>query len=92
MKGKKMKIKDGFVKCKIGEKYLVVTTGELGKTNNIMIELNETSSDIWDGVAAGLSTTEIAAKLCEKYAISAEKAQADTDKIIGNMKDAGIFE
>lgn len=87
-----MKIKDGFVKCKIGEKYLVVTTGELSKENNIMIELNETSGEIWDGVAGGLSAEQIAAKLSEKYGITPEKAKADTDKIIDNMKSAGIFE
>lgn len=87
-----MKIKDGFVKCKVGENFLVVTTGNLGKENNIMIELNETSSYIWDFVADGLSAEQIAGKLVEMYGITPEKAKADTEKIIGNMVEAGVFE
>ena len=80
------------MKCKIGEKYLVVTTGKLGNSNNIMIELNETSSEIWDYISKGLTAEEIAAKLSEKYGIPLEKAQSDTDKLIESMKKTGIFE
>ena len=87
-----MKIKDGFVKCKIGEKYLVVTTGSLSAENNIMIELNETSSEIWDYIADGYSCDEIAFKLSEKYGIPLEKAKKDTDSLTENMKEAGVFE
>ncbi|MBR3149413.1 MAG: PqqD family protein [Eubacterium sp.] len=87
-----MKIKDGFVKCKVGEDYLVVTTGNLSKENNIMIELNETSSDIWDCIVKGMDVEQIANKLSEKYEIPFDKAKADTEKLIENMKNAGIFE
>ena len=87
-----MKIKDGFVKCKVGEKYLVVTTGDLGKENNIMIELNETSSLIWDCVDKGLSAEQIAKKLENTYEIDYERALGDTKRIIDNMQSAGIFE
>ena len=92
-KGKeKVKIKKGFVKCKVGDSFLVVTTGDLGKENNIMIELNETSSYIWDFVADGLNAEQIADKLVEMYGITPEKAKQDTEKIIGNMTAAGVFE
>ena len=87
-----MKIKDGFVKCKIGEKYLVVTTGELSKKNNIMIELNETSSIIWDCINDGLDIDGIAKKLSDDFSIPFEKAKADTEKLIESMTDTGIFE
>ena len=87
-----MKIKKGFVKQKIGDKYLVVTTGELAKKQSMMIEMNETSSDIWDGVAKGLSRDDIAKKLVQKYDVPFEKAQQDTATVIENMKQAGIFE
>ena len=87
-----MKIKKGFVKRKIGGRFLVVTTGDLAKTNNIMIEMNETSSDIWDLIEKGMSDNEIAFELSDKYGISADKAKADTDKLITAMKNAGIFE
>ncbi|MBE6719832.1 MAG: PqqD family protein [Ruminococcaceae bacterium] len=87
-----MKIKNGFVKRKIGDKYLVVTTGELAKANNIMIEMNETSSDIWDMIQKGMSVQEIAFGISDKYKIPLDKASEDTNRLIESMKNAGIFE
>ncbi len=87
-----MKIKDGFVKCKIGEKFLVVTTGELSHKNNIMIELNTTSSEMWDALAKGLSVEEVAKEIAARYEIPFEKALSDTQKLVDNMQKAGIFE
>lgn len=87
-----MKIKDGFIKRKIGSKYLVVATGELSKQNNIMIELNDTSNDIWDGVASGLNENDIASNLVEKYGISFDKALADVNSIVAKMTEAGVFD
>ncbi len=86
-----MKIKSGFVKRKIGEKYLVVATVKQG-SNSMFIELNETSSDIWDAVADGLDEEKIAERLTEKYGIDKEKALADTRSIIKQMQDAGVLE
>ena len=87
-----MKIKKGFAKRKIGERYVVVTTGELSKKLNIIIEMNDTSSDIWDYIEKGMSENEIAQALCDKYNISIEKAKADTLSLIEKMKETGIFE
>lgn len=87
-----MKIKEGFIKRKIGNKFLVVTAGELSKELNIMIELNETSSDIWDGVANNLDVNDIAQNLVDKYGIDLEKAISDVNSIINQMTSAGVFE
>ena len=87
-----MKIKEGFAKRKIGARFVVVTTGELSKKLNVIIEMNETSSDIWDMIEKGLSVEEIAKALSEKYGISYEKALSDTEKLISQMRETGIFE
>jgi len=87
-----MKIKDGFVKRKIGSRYIVVTTGELSKKMNVVIEMNETTSDIWDFASQGMNEEEIACKLAEKYDISLEKSRSDTEKIVNQMREAGVFE
>lgn len=87
-----MKIKDGFAKRKIGSRYIVVTTGKLSKEMNIIVEMNETSSDIWDYIEEGMNTDQIASALSENYGISLEKAKSDTEKLIEQMKEAGIFE
>lgn len=87
-----MKIKKGFVKRKIGDDYLVVTVGELSKTNGIMITLNETSSDIWDMVEKGYTKEKIAEELTKLYNVSLEKAALDTEKVINLMAENGIIE
>ena len=87
-----MKIKDGFVKCKVGEKYLVVTTGALSAESNIMIELNETSSEIWDFISQGLSADDIAKNISDEYSIPLEKAQHDVNSLIDNMTQADVLE
>ena len=87
-----MKIKEGFAKRKIGARYVVVTTGKLSKELNIIIEMNETSSDIWDMIDKGMNVQDIAKALSEKYGVDYEKALADTEKLISKMKEAGIFE
>lgn len=86
-----MKIKKTFVKRKIGDKYLVVSTKKNG-SQSMFIELNETSSDIWDLIAKGYDADKIAAALSKKYSVSLDKAKADTVKLINNMKQANIFE
>ena len=87
-----MKIKKGFMKRKIGDKYLVVTTGELSRESSMFIELNETSGDIWDYIEKGLDENEIAKKLGEKYNVDEGRALIDVKKLIASMSEAGIFE
>ena len=87
-----MKIKKGFMKRKIGDKYLVVTTGELSRRENMFIELNETSNDIWDYIEKGYDAEKIAAKLSKKYPVTPDKALQDTQKLIESMRSAGVLE
>ena len=90
--GDAMKIKKGFMKRKIGDKYLVVTTGELSRTDNMFIELNETASDIWDMLDKEYDRDKIIEKLSKKYDVSEERVKGDVEKLIKSMQDAGIFE
>ncbi len=87
-----MKIKSGFMKRKIGDKYLVVTTGDLSREKSMFIELNDTSSYIWDLIERGVSAEDIPMRLCKRYSVSLAKSKEDTEKLITAMKEAGIFE
>lgn len=86
-----MKIKEGFVKRIVMDKTVIVPTGEAGKTIKGMIKLNNTASLIWDSIEEGLTEEETAKKICEKYDITEEKALADVQKIVQQMKDVGVF-
>ena len=87
-----MKIKKGFVMRKMGDKTVVVATGEASESFRGMIELNSTAADIWSWVSEGLDKDAVAQKLAEKYSLDIVKAKADTDKIIAKMKQTGVFE
>lgn len=87
-----MKIKQGFVKRKVANKWLVVAVGDLSREYSKMIELNETAAIIWDGVDKGLSSDKIVAEMVGKYGVSAEVAKMGVDKIIAQMTQEGIFE
>lgn len=87
-----MKIKKGFVKCKATDHWVVVSTGELSKTFSAMIQLNDTASEIWDGIEKGLSAEEITSLFVSEYGISEEKARESVDRIIVQMTESGILE
>lgn len=87
-----MKVKEGFVKQRIGEKTVLVSTGDLSHTFRGMIELNYTAADIWDWVAQGHGQEQVARLLAEKYGIGLEKAMADAGKIIEKMRESGVME
>ena len=87
-----MKIKEGFVKQQIGDKTIIVSTGDLSKDFHGMIELNYTAADIWDWLSQGLNSEEVASQLSEKYRIDLLKARMDTEKIINKMIAAGVVE
>lgn len=87
-----MKIKDGFVKQQIGDKTIIVSTGDLSKEFHGMIELNYTAADIWDWLSQGLTNEKVAKSLAEKYNIELTKARMDTEKIINKMITAGVVE
>ena len=87
-----MKIKEGFIKHNIGEKSVVVATGELSVHFHGMIELNQSGSDIWDEIAKGADVPQIVETLSQKYEEDPAFLEADVLKLIGQMKDAEILE
>lgn len=87
-----MKIKEGFVKQQIGDKTIIVSTGDLSKDFHGMIELNYTAADIWEWLSQGLTNEEVAKLLSEKYNIDLLKARKDTEKIINKMFAVGVVE
>ena len=87
-----MKIKEGFVKREVMGKTVIVPTGEAGKTVSGMIKLNRTAAFIWDSVEAGKTVEETAECMKETFEIPMETALSDTEKIVAQMKEAGVFE
>lgn len=85
-----MRIKRGFVLREVAGQNMVIATGEASKDFHGMIRLNDTGKDIWQGLQEGLSDTEIAKHLQNKYDISEEMALEDTKEFIGKILEMGF--
>ncbi|MBE6663118.1 MAG: PqqD family protein [Ruminococcaceae bacterium] len=68
-----MKIKEGFILRDVADKTFVVAVGELSKTFNGIITLNETGKFIWQLLTKDTTEEEIV----EKLLIEFEDAQRD---------------
>ena len=91
---KNMKVKQGFVKNKLADNYVVVATGDAAassKSQDLIIKLNETASIIWDYVCQGLSHDEIVNVLTHDYDVTEEKASKDVSEVISAMHDIDAF-
>lgn len=86
-----MKIKDGFVLRQVAGQGVVIATGEASKQFSGMVKLNETGSFIWERVAEGLDEDAIAKALVSEYDVTPEKAAADVDAFVSQMRDNGFL-
>ena len=86
-----MKIKQGFIKRKIQDKYVVVATGEASKTYRNFIELNQTASVIWDEIKNGKTVEQIAELFVKEYLVTLDKATQDINKIVSVLIKEGII-
>lgn len=87
-----MKIKNGFIVRRVAGQNVALATGEAGKDFNSMIKLNGTALDIWNGIDQGLSETEIADLITEKYDVDSEKALSDVKSFTARLSGLGIVE
>ena len=87
-----MKIKEGFVLRRVLDEAIVIASGKASHDFHGMVKLNDSAADIWEWIAGGLEEEKIAARLAEKYELSAEKAKADTSAMIAQMTEAGLLE
>lgn len=88
-----MKIKNGFILRDVGNKTFVVAVGELSKTFNGMITLNETGKYIWQLLDNEITEEEIVAKIMEKYTDAPmELVKKDVCDFIQKLKKDGVLE
>ncbi len=87
-----MKIKEGFVTREIADTIVAVPTGELVNEFQGMIKLSPSSKFVWDLLQEDTSLEEIADKLSKKYNLDNNKAKADVEKFINNLKTSNLIE
>lgn len=86
-----MRLKEGFVLRRVAGQAMVIATGEASREFHGMIKLNRTGEEIWEGLEKGMELEEIAELLTERFDITMEEAQKDTEAFAGKMQEAGFL-
>lgn len=87
-----MKVREGFIKKKMGTQAVVIAIGSASKIFNGMVKLNETGELMWDKLVEGTTREELIAAILEVYEVEEEVAQKDVDRFIEILKKPGIIE
>ncbi len=87
-----MKIKNGFVSRQVAGSNVVVATGEQSKNFNGVIKLNESGMILWDILVGGAEKSDLVDALLAEYDIDRATAEADVDKFVGELRDAGALD
>ena len=87
-----MKIKEGFMLRKVADNNVVVAVGKAMLDFNGLITLNESGTYLWSLLEKGVTSEEMVAKMCERYDVDKETADADVEEFVKNLEGAGIIE
>ena len=71
---------------------MAVAIGEMSKTFNGMIRLNETGKFLWDALSKGAEEDELVSKILEEYEIDEATARADVKAFVEKLKGVGALE
>ena len=84
-----MKIREGMIVRQVMDTDIAIdVTGRFSG----MVKLNETSLEIWNGIAAGKGVREIALALTEQYEVTEKMALSDVERFCSDMVEQGFFE
>ena len=87
-----MKIKKGFVVREIAGQSVVIAVGSASKIFNGIIKLNESGMILWNLLVDGADKNALVEALLAEYDIDKATAEADVDKFVGVLRDAGALD
>lgn len=88
----KIKLKDNFVLREVAGSFIAVAVGQRAKEFNGVIKLNSTSAFLWKLLEKGATETELVDAILNEYEVDRETAEKDVNKILNDLKEAGITE
>jgi hypothetical protein len=86
-----MKIREGFVVCKVGGKTVAAASGELSARFNGMITLNEAGQMLFERLQNDTTEEELADLLVSAYGIEKEQALSDVRAFLAPLAKAGVL-
>ena len=81
-----MRIKDGFVTRKIGDRIIAIPVGSNSQSFNGMITLNETGLFIWNCLTKDTTVEEIADEIIEEYSTTKDEAINAVNSFLEELK------
>lgn len=87
-----MKIKKGFTVRNIAGSDIVVPVGNAEKIFNGMITLNESGAFFWNALLKDTTVDEVVKKVTSEYDVDEERAKADVEKFIEQLRKNNLIE
>ena len=86
-----MRIKDGFVTRKIGDRIIAIPVGSNSQSFNGMITLNETGLFIWNCLTKDTTVEEIADEIIEEYSTTKDEAINAVNRFLEELKESDLL-
>lgn len=89
-----MKIKEGFELREICGEQVILSHGMNNVDFSKIISLNDTAAFLWKTAAAmpEFNETDLVKALTDTYNVSADEAQCDVHRTVGEWKEIGLAE
>ncbi len=87
-----MKIKEGYVANKLGDRTVVVAVGKESLNFSGIIRLNGTGDFIWNLLQQECEEKQIVEELMGKYGIEQARAEEDVRRFLGILRNAGVLD
>ena len=87
-----MKIKDGFVMRRFGDKWIAVAADELADSHNVLITLNRTAAAMWELLSDESDYDTVLAGLLTRFDAEEAQVRADLDRVLEMLRKAGVLD
>lgn len=93
MRGKFMKIKEGFMLRQVAGQHIVMPLGQKALDFNCAITLNESGAFLWSVLEKGVADKEeLLSKLLEEYDVEESLAQQDIDAFLQKLIENDLID
>lgn len=93
MRGKFMKIKEGFMLRQVAGQHIVMPLGQKALDFNCAITLNESGAFLWSVLEKGVADkNELLSKLLEEYDVEETLAQKDIDAFLQKLIENDLID
>ncbi len=86
-----MKIKEGFIKSKLGNECVVVPVGAQTIDFRGLITLNETGEFIWDKLSEDRNEAELVDAILAEYEVDRQTAEKDVKAFVDTLKEKDLL-